>query len=65
MRKRTEKDKANMDLEKVREFYFFEGIVYQDPLTMPASNYNTIKPKGRQIPGQPHGNLKVPGYGVN
>ena len=64
MKRRTTKDKEAMNLDS-KEFYFFQGVVYQDPRTLPTLEYYPIFSKGRQIPGQAMGCLKVPGYGVN
>jgi hypothetical protein len=61
MKRRTAKDKANMGL-KSKEFYFLNGIVYQNSLDAPDSDYYPIRPKGKQIPLQSFGCLAIPKY---
>ena len=64
MKRRTENDKT-MNLKNEKEFYFLNGIVYQDPRTLPTLDYYPIFSKGRQIPGQAFGNLRIPSHGIS
>jgi hypothetical protein len=61
---RTVDKESRLDLLNSDDFYFYyHGIVYQNALDLPDSDYYPIKPKGRKIPGQDVGCLRIPAYG--
>ena len=63
-RKTNDKKVPRMDLKNSSYFYYHNGISYQSAIDSPDSEHYPIFPKGKQIPGQPFGCYKVPGYGV-
>ena len=60
----TDRKASRMDLKNSSYFYFHNSISYQSAIDSPDSEHYPIFPKGKQIPGQPFGCYKVPGYGV-